>query len=91
MIDVDQSLKEFLEEHEEKGQSLGKIGSPVTIICPSGKRCTDVLRSISDWTKEKDGQTAKLFAKHFKLAEQIERLKKGYYLVATRLGCTRLG
>jgi len=67
---------EFLKQSETEN-SLGDTKSPAVIICPSGKRCTEVLRAIAEWSKDKTGQTAKLFAKHFKVAEQIERLKKG--------------
>ena len=38
----------------------------------------DILRSTKDYKdKEKQGKTAKLFAKHLKLKDQIGRLKAG--------------
>ena len=66
----------FLEEHESK-EPICAINSPVVIVCGAGKRCTDVLRDIQTWSKEKDGNTAKLFAKHFKIVEQVKHLAKG--------------
>lgn len=67
----------------ESDKSLGEVNAPAVIICQSGKRCTEVLRAISEWSKKKEGQTAKLFAKHFKVAEQVERLKKGSLAYST--------
>lgn len=66
----------FLEEHESK-EPICAINNPVVIVCGAGKRCTDVLRDIQTWSKEKDGNTAKLFAKHFKIVEQVKHLAKG--------------
>ena len=69
----------FLEENESK-EPLCEVNSPVVIVCGAGKRCTDVLRDIQTWSKEKEGNTAKLFAKHFKIADQIKHLNKGKFL-----------
>ena len=48
------------------------------VICASGQRCADVLRLLQEYRPEETkGHTAKLFAKHLKLPDQIKRLKKG--------------
>ncbi|CAG5086836.1 Oidioi.mRNA.OKI2018_I69.PAR.g11374.t1.cds [Oikopleura dioica] len=80
-LDVDQTMTNFLEENESK-EPLCEVNSPVVIVCGAGKRCTDVLRDIQTWSKEKEGNTAKLFAKHFKIADQIKHLNKGKTSVA---------
>ena len=65
------------ESEGEKG-SLCEVNRPIIIVAASGQRCADIMRETKSFKEEeKKGMTAKLFAKHFKLAEQIERLKKG--------------
>ena len=65
------------ESEGEKG-SLCEVNRPIIIVAASGQRCADIMRETRTFKEEeKKGMTAKLFAKHFKLAEQIERLKKG--------------
>lgn len=65
------------ESESEKG-SLCEVNMPIIIVAASGQRCADIMRETKSFKEEeKKGMTAKLFAKHFKLAEQIERLKKG--------------
>ena len=65
------------ESESEKG-SLCEVNRPIIIVAASGQRCADIMRETKSFKEEeKKGMTAKLFAKHFKLAEQIERLKKG--------------
>ncbi|WVQ78674.1 hypothetical protein IAT38_000761 [Cryptococcus sp. DSM 104549] len=50
-------------------------GTPqVIVLALSGLRCADVVRGVRD-VKGK-GEVAKLFAKHFKLADQIKYLEK---------------
>ena len=55
-----------------------EAGSPVCIIiCPSALRCTQVIANLSNKYK---CRIAKLFAKHMKVEEQIDALKKSYPL-----------
>ncbi|KAK8861700.1 hypothetical protein IAR55_002523 [Kwoniella newhampshirensis] len=50
-------------------------GSPqVIVLALSGLRCADVVRGVRD--VKGNGEVAKLFAKHFKLADQIKYLEK---------------
>lgn len=56
-------------------------GSPlILIICSSAQRATEIIRDIS--AKIIKCRIVKLFAKHIKLAEQIETLSKEYHPVA---------
>ena len=55
-------------------------GSPVVlVICASAHRSTDIINSISQGLKCK---IAKLFAKHFKVEEQVDVLSKQTFPVA---------
>ena len=77
--DIDQSWVDFLKESESEKGSLCEVNRPIIIVAASGQRCADIMRETKSFKEdEKKGMTAKLFAKHFKLAEQIERLKKGW-------------
>ncbi|WVR03701.1 hypothetical protein IAU60_000696 [Kwoniella sp. DSM 27419] len=50
-------------------------GQPkVIVLALSGLRCADVVRGVRD--VKGNGEVAKLFAKHFKLADQIKYLEK---------------
>ncbi|WWC60439.1 uncharacterized protein I303_103011 [Kwoniella dejecticola CBS 10117] len=51
------------------------IGQPqIIILALSGLRCADVVRGVRD--VKGNGEVAKLFAKHFKLADQIKYLQQ---------------
>ncbi|WWC68507.1 uncharacterized protein I206_102436 [Kwoniella pini CBS 10737] len=51
------------------------VGQPqVIILALSGLRCADVVRGVRD--VKGNGEVAKLFAKHFKLADQIKYLQQ---------------
>ena len=52
----------------------------LVIICSSAIRATEVIKSIS--SKLIKVKIAKLFAKHFKMEEQIDLLTKNYYPIA---------
>merc|ERR1711970_878091 len=80
-LDIDQSWADFLNDCETEKGSLREVNKPVIIVAASGQRCADIMRETRSFKEEeKKGMTAKLFAKHFKLGEQIERLKKGKLL-----------
>ncbi|PSR85719.1 U3-containing 90S pre-ribosomal complex subunit-domain containing protein [Coniella lustricola] len=80
---VKDNLAAFLEAFagsEEDKKRLGtapkKCGSPHTIVVAgAGLRAADLVRSTRTFQK-KENVVAKLFAKHFKVAEQVEFLKK---------------
>ncbi|ORY21419.1 U3-containing 90S pre-ribosomal complex subunit-domain containing protein [Naematelia encephala] len=61
---------------KKKGKGSGAAnGTPrVIILSMSGQRCADVVRAVRD--VKRTGQVAKLFAKHFKLADQVTYLSK---------------
>lgn len=66
---------------ENKVTSKEDFGSPVLlIICSSAIRATQIIKSIS--SKLIKCKIAKLFAKHFKVEEQMEMLSKEYYPIA---------
>lgn len=56
-------------------------GCPILlIVCASAQRATEIIKSVS--SKLIKCKIAKLFAKHFKVAEQIDMLSKDYYSIA---------
>ncbi|WWD16377.1 hypothetical protein CI109_100803 [Kwoniella shandongensis] len=58
-----------------------ETGSPrVIILSLSGLRCADVVRGVRDI--KGPGEVAKLFAKHFKLADQVKYLEKTKVTIA---------
>lgn len=58
-----------------------KPGCPrVLILSLSGIRCADVVRAVRG--VERHGEVAKLFAKHFKLADQVKYLAKTRVAIA---------
>ncbi|KAI5451868.1 Protein cms1 [Naganishia albida] len=58
-------------------KNIKKEGTPsVIILSLSGIRCADVVRSLKTMEPKPPGEIAKLFAKHFKVSEQIEHLQK---------------
>ncbi|KAK0717075.1 U3-containing 90S pre-ribosomal complex subunit-domain containing protein [Lasiosphaeria miniovina] len=74
------NLPDFLEafsENPEKLQSAPrKLGAPHTIIvAAAGQRAADLVRSVRTF-QQKGIPVAKLFAKHFKVEEQVAFLKK---------------
>ena len=76
-LDNEQTWPDFLQEND-KNETLWSSNKPLVIVAASGIRCMDILRSTKDYKdKEKQGKTAKLFAKHLKLKDQIGRLKAG--------------
>ncbi|KAK0628699.1 U3-containing 90S pre-ribosomal complex subunit-domain containing protein [Bombardia bombarda] len=69
-------LESFSEAPEQLDQSSKKPGSPHTIIVAgAGLRAADVVRAVRKFQK-KGSLVSKLFAKHFKLEEQVAFLKK---------------
>ncbi|CAN8100686.1 unnamed protein product [Discula destructiva] len=82
---VKEKLPDFLEscvagESEVEQKRLGSApkekGAPHTIIVAgAGLRAADLVRAARKFQK-KDSLVAKLFAKHFKVAEQVDFLKK---------------
>ncbi|KAL2128886.1 hypothetical protein VTI74DRAFT_8507 [Chaetomium olivicolor] len=74
------NLPEFLEKFAEEGEKLDeapkKNGSPHTlIVAGAGLRAADLVRAVRKFQK-KGNTVAKLFAKHFKLEEQVSFLEK---------------
>lgn len=66
---------------ETKVTSKEDFGSPVLLIlCSSAIRATQIIKSIS--AKLIKCKIAKLFAKHFKVEEQMEMLSNEYYPIA---------
>ncbi|KAJ9103011.1 hypothetical protein QFC20_004819 [Naganishia adeliensis] len=58
-------------------KNIKKEGTPsIIILSLSGIRCADVVRSLKTMDPKPPGEIAKLFAKHFKVSEQIEHLQK---------------
>ncbi|GHJ85211.1 hypothetical protein NliqN6_1613 [Naganishia liquefaciens] len=58
-------------------KQIKKEGTPsIIILSLSGIRCADVVRSLKKMEPKPPGEFAKLFAKHFKVSEQIEHLQK---------------
>eukprot|EP01039_Chlorochromonas_danica_P001708 gene1708-1867_t len=56
-------------------------GCPILVIlCASANRASEIIKSIS--SKLIKCRIAKLFAKHFKISDQIEMLAKEYYPIA---------
>ncbi|KAL2180874.1 U3-containing 90S pre-ribosomal complex subunit-domain containing protein [Thermothelomyces heterothallicus CBS 202.75] len=75
-----ENLPEFLEtfsrESEKLDEAPKKAGSPHTIIVAgAGLRAADLVRAVRKFQK-KGNTVAKLFAKHFKLEEQVSFLQK---------------
>ncbi|KAK3394110.1 U3-containing 90S pre-ribosomal complex subunit-domain containing protein [Podospora didyma] len=75
-----ENFPEFLEafsENPEKLQQAPKaLGSPHTIlVAGAGQRAADLVRAVRTF-QQKGNPVAKLFAKHFKLEEQVSFLKK---------------
>lgn len=79
-------LPAFLNKQCEglKATPKKSVGAPHTIvITASGIRAADVCRSLkAGLPKEgvKDASVAKLFAKHMKVGEQVEHLRKYRYV-----------
>ncbi|KAK5009793.1 hypothetical protein LTR28_013365 [Elasticomyces elasticus] len=77
------SLPEFLSQFSEQnkgGQKLSaalkKNGSPHTIVVTgAGRRAADLTRALRKF-QTKDTMVAKLFAKHIKLTEAVETVKR---------------
>jgi hypothetical protein len=70
----------YKKELNSFGKSVQDHGSPlIIIICSSAIRAADVINSLSSILKCK---IAKLFAKHFKLQDQVDILTKGKFPVA---------
>ncbi|KAA8636271.1 hypothetical protein SMACR_09079 [Sordaria macrospora] len=74
------NLPEFLEEFSENPAKLAeapkKNGSPHTlVVAGAGLRAADLVRSLRKFGT-KNNSVAKLFAKHFKVEEQVSFLKK---------------
>jgi protein CMS1 len=68
-----------VEEIDDKSSEL--FGCPtLLIICSSAIRATEIIKSVS--SKLIKCKIAKLFAKHFKLEEQIDMLSKEYFPIA---------
>ncbi|KAL5606703.1 hypothetical protein BROUX41_003099 [Berkeleyomyces rouxiae] len=77
---VTESLPEFLESFTENPRELLKAakakGTPHTIVVSgAGLRSADIIRSLRKF-QSKSCTIAKLFAKHMKVAEQVEFLGK---------------
>ncbi|KAK3906601.1 U3-containing 90S pre-ribosomal complex subunit-domain containing protein [Staphylotrichum tortipilum] len=69
-------LEAFSSENEKLDQAPKKCGSPHTIIVAgAGLRAADLVRSVRKFQK-KGCSVAKLFAKHFKVEEQVSFLQK---------------
>ncbi len=46
------------------------------ILASSGQRCADIVRSLKRMEPKPAGEIGKLFAKHFKVPEQVDYLRK---------------
>ncbi|RDA96301.1 hypothetical protein CP533_1603 [Ophiocordyceps camponoti-saundersi (nom. inval.)] len=71
-------LPAFLEAFAEKPESLKKVpkekGSPHTlIVAGAGQRAADIVRAVRSLASS-ESAVAKLFAKHFKVQEQVQFL-----------------
>lgn len=66
---------------ETDGVGSEKFGCPIVlIVCASAQRASEIIKSVS--AKLIKCKIAKLYAKHFKVQEQIEMLSKEYYPIA---------
>lgn len=75
------NYRKLLTTGDSTESSAKENGSPtILIICGSAQRATEVIRDIS--AKIIKCRIVKLFAKHIKLAEQIETLSKEFHPVA---------
>ncbi|KAJ4298598.1 Protein cms1 [Collariella sp. IMI 366227] len=75
-----ENLPDFLEKFAEEGEKLDasakKNGAPHTlIVAGAGLRAADLVRAVRKFQK-KGSTVGKLFAKHFKVEEQISFLQK---------------
>lgn len=75
-----ENLSEFLEKFADDPKKLGEApkanGSPHTLIVASaGMRAANLVRSVRKFQK-KGNTVGKLFAKHFKVEEQVSFLQK---------------
>ncbi|KAH7107448.1 U3-containing 90S pre-ribosomal complex subunit-domain containing protein [Auriculariales sp. MPI-PUGE-AT-0066] len=76
------NLKEFIETatptlRTRLGQKSKREGAPTLIVITlAAMRGADVVRALRDLRTEKSGQVAKLFAKHFKVNEHVQYLRK---------------
>ncbi|KAK4239358.1 U3-containing 90S pre-ribosomal complex subunit-domain containing protein [Achaetomium macrosporum] len=69
-------LEAFSDDSERLSEAPKKCGSPHTIIVAgAGLRAADLVRAVRKFQK-KGSPVAKLFAKHFKLEEQVSFLQK---------------
>ncbi|EGS22823.1 uncharacterized protein CTHT_0012990 [Thermochaetoides thermophila DSM 1495] len=69
-------LEKFAQEKEKLDEAPKKNGSPHTlIVAAAGLRAADLVRACRKFQK-KGSPVAKLFAKHFKLEEQVAFLNK---------------
>ncbi|OCF56553.1 protein CMS1 [Kwoniella mangroviensis CBS 10435] len=68
---LQQRIESLLKPLEKKKLVVGQ--PQVIILALSGLRCADVVRGVRD--VKGNGEVAKLFAKHFKLADQIKYLQ----------------
>ena len=69
--------KLILEDHP----GSERFGCPIVlIVCASAQRASEIIKSVS--AKLIKCKIAKLYAKHFKVQEQIEMLSKEYYPIA---------
>jgi len=59
------------------GQKSKSNGAPtLLLISAAAMRGADVVRALRDLRTDKSGQVAKLFAKHFKVDEHVQYLRK---------------
>lgn len=74
------AVPSFRKKYCSASNDAEKFGcATVIIVCSGARRATQVISSISGKFKCRIG---KLFAKHFKLQEQIDTLTKNYYPIA---------
>ncbi|WVF66034.1 hypothetical protein IAT40_000772 [Kwoniella sp. CBS 6097] len=71
-IGLQKRVEDLLKGTEKK--KLPVATPRIIILSLSGLRCADVVRGVRDVKGQ--GEVAKLFAKHFKLADQIKYLEK---------------
>ncbi|WWC88062.1 uncharacterized protein L201_002965 [Kwoniella dendrophila CBS 6074] len=72
-----EQFKPLQKRIQDLSENLSKkklnVGQPqIIILALSGLRCADLVRGVRD--VKGDGEVAKLFAKHFKLADQVKYL-----------------
>lgn len=60
------------------GRQVGNIS--LLVLCSSANRCVDILRSLKTFCRA--CEPAKLFAKHLKVAEQVQGLKRRVNIAA---------